>query len=113
MAIPQKIHSVIDNDVRAWPTHEIGYRVSVNDSRGCEEMAGPLTDCTLTGRCWSPVIVEIIEAAKRIDSSPLKNENSASACRKSQGRWLGRAIHLRSNRSGRDRSYLTLIGVPE
>ena len=32
VAIPQKIHSVIDNNIRAWPTHEIGYRVSVNDS---------------------------------------------------------------------------------
>jgi hypothetical protein len=66
VVIPQKIHSVIDNGVRAWPTHEISYRVTVNDSRGCKEIPGGLVGCAVTGRCWSPLVVEIVETAKRI-----------------------------------------------
>ena len=72
VAIPQEIHSVIDNDVGARPTHEMGNRVSVNDSRGCEEIPGRLASCAITGRCWPPLIIEIVKAAKRIDNFPLE-----------------------------------------
>jgi hypothetical protein len=64
---------VIDNEVRAWPARKIRYGVSVNDSRGCEEIpGGGLVGCAVTGRCRPPLIVEIVEAAKRIDNSSLK-----------------------------------------
>jgi hypothetical protein len=32
VAIPQKTNSVINDDVRVWPTHEISDGVSANDS---------------------------------------------------------------------------------
>jgi hypothetical protein len=68
VAIPQKTNSVINNDVCVWPIQEISDGVSVNDCRGCETVPGRL----VTGRCWSSLLVEIVEAAKRIDKSPLK-----------------------------------------
>jgi hypothetical protein len=60
------------NDVRARPTHKISDGVSVNDSRGCEQIPGGFVGCAVTGRCLSPLIVEIVEAAKRNDNSSLK-----------------------------------------
>jgi hypothetical protein len=102
VVIPQKIHSVIDNGVRASPTHEISYRVTANDSRGCKEIPGALLGCAVTGRCWSPLVVEILETAKRIENSSLKKQKSFSGSLKSQARWLAKAIHLRFDNYGRD-----------
>jgi hypothetical protein len=85
VVIPQKIHSVIENDVRAWPTHEIIYRVSVNDSRGCKEIPGGVVGCAVTGRCRSHRVVEIVETAERIGNWSLKKQKKLSL--KSQARW--------------------------
>jgi hypothetical protein len=72
MAVPQKIHSMIDDDVGAWPAHQMGDRIGVGDPRGREEIPGWPYCRTVTRRGRAPFVVEIIEAAKRVDNSPLK-----------------------------------------
>ena len=72
MTIPQKFHSMIDDDVGAWPTHKMGNREGVDDSRGREEVPGGLPGRAITRRCRSPLVVEIMESAKRIDYLPLE-----------------------------------------
>jgi hypothetical protein len=49
---------VINDDVCAWPTYEISDGGSVLRNG--------------TGRAWSSLLVEIVDAAKRIDKLPLK-----------------------------------------
>src|SRR5208282_4658999 len=39
MALPKKIHSVIDNHVSAWPPHQMGDRISVHDPCRREKIA--------------------------------------------------------------------------
>src|SRR5579863_2875398 len=72
VAIPQEVHSVIDNDVGARPTHEIGDRVSMNDSGGRKEIPRGLASGAIAGGCWASLVVEIVKAAKRINDSPLE-----------------------------------------
>src|SRR5271165_3807531 len=72
MVIPQKFHSMIDDAVGAWPTHKMGNREGVNDSRGREEVPRRLPGRAITRRGRSPLVVEIMEAAKRIDYLPLE-----------------------------------------
>jgi hypothetical protein len=90
---------VIDNDVRAWPTHAIGYCISVNDSGGCEWIARRFAGCAVAGRLGRPPSSKAIEAAKQIDDSPLKNEKRISACGKANRDCFAKGIRLRSNSS--------------
>jgi len=72
MAVPQEVHSMIDDDVGAWPTHQMGDRIGVNDSRGREEIPSRLHGRTVARRGWSPFVVKIVEAAEGVDNIPLE-----------------------------------------
>src|SRR5271155_1999571 len=72
MAIPQKIHSVIDDDVRAWSPHKVGDCEGVDNPRRRDEMPGRLLGRAISRRCRSPLVVEFMEAAKRIDDLPFE-----------------------------------------
>jgi hypothetical protein len=72
VTIPQKFHSMVDDNVGARPTHKMGNRKGVNDSRRREEVPGRLPGRAITWRCRSPLVVEIMEATKRIDYLPLE-----------------------------------------
>ena len=72
MAVPQKIHSMIDDNVGARPAHQMGDRIGVSDSRGREEVPGRLHCRTVTWRGGSPFVVKIVEAAERVDNFTLE-----------------------------------------
>jgi hypothetical protein len=48
--------------------------ISVNDPRDWKELSSGLVGCAVTRRFWSPLIVEIVEDAKWINSSSLKRK---------------------------------------
>src|SRR5260370_26929142 len=67
MALPQKIHPVVDYDVRAWSTHEIYGRERVDTSCRCKDMAGGRAACAVARRGWPPLVVEVVATANRIE----------------------------------------------
>jgi hypothetical protein len=72
VAIPQKLHTVTDDSVRARPTHKVGDREGVNDPGSREQIPGRLPGRATTWRCRSPLVVEIMKAAKRINDMPFE-----------------------------------------
>ena len=87
MAIPQKIDSVIDNEVRPRLAYLPDTLWRKRDgSQGCEEMPGGLVGCAVIGRGRPPLIVEIVDAAKRIDNLSLKKTKKAFRPRSSKAK---------------------------
>ncbi len=72
MSFPQKIHSVVDDDIGARPAHQMRDRECVNNSSRREEVASGGSSCAVPRSHWQPLIIEIVKPAERIDDSSLK-----------------------------------------
>jgi len=72
MALPQKFHPVIDDDVCAWPAHKMRNGERMHDPRRRKQIAGRRSSRAVAGRRGPPVVVEVVETAKRINNASLE-----------------------------------------
>ena len=72
MAFPQKIHSVIDDDVGAGPAHQMRDRECVDNPRRGVKVTSRGSSCAVARSHWSALIIEIVKSAERINNSSLK-----------------------------------------
>ena len=67
MAFPKKVHPMVDDDVCARTAHEMRDRKRVDNPCRSEQITSRHAACAVARRRRSPLVVEIVEAAKRID----------------------------------------------
>ncbi len=89
MTVPQELHPVIDDDVRARPAHQVRDRERMHDSGRCEQIAGGRGAGAVAWRRGPPFVVEIVETAERIDDVALEKREQAVGLLKEPGAMAG------------------------